>query len=111
MLNGDLMEKCNDVKCAVHGSLKVHGKVFTGNVIRDKAKKTVVIEMKGTRYVKKYERQKKIRSRIAAYAPECMDAKLGDKVSVGECRKLSKTKSFVVTANLSKSKNKESEKK
>jgi len=90
------MPECNDPKCPIHGSIKVRGNIFTGEVIRDKAHKTVAVEMVRTIYVKKYERYKKARSRIAAYNPECINAKLHDIVEIGETRKLSKTKSFVV---------------
>ena len=90
------MPECNDPKCPIHGSIKVRGNIFTGEVIRDKAQKTVAIEMIKTIYVKKYERYKKARSRIAAYNPACINAKLHDIVKIGETRKLSKTKSFVV---------------
>jgi small subunit ribosomal protein S17 len=46
--------------------------------------------------VPKFERYKKVRSKIAAYNPDCIAAKEKDIVKIGECRKLSKTKSFVV---------------
>ena len=37
------------------------------------------------------------RSRIPAHNPECINAKLGDTVNMQETRRLSKTKSFVIT--------------
>ncbi|MFH1751357.1 MAG: 30S ribosomal protein S17 [archaeon] len=90
------MAECNDKKCSVHGSLKVRGNVFTGIVVSNKPSKTVIIERKITRKVPKYERYKKVRSKMSVHLPECMKAKVGDKVTFGETRKISKTKSFVV---------------
>ncbi|MBN1940610.1 MAG: 30S ribosomal protein S17 [Candidatus Diapherotrites archaeon] len=88
--------QCNDPKCPKHGSLKVRGNVFTGVVKSAKPAKTVIVERILTKYVPKYERYKKTRSKIAAHNPECMAAKEGDTIEIGETRKLSKTKSFVV---------------
>ena len=87
---------CNDEKCALHGSLKVRGNVFTGRVDSAKARKTVTVERVITQFVPKFERYKKVRSRVAAYNPDCISAKENDMVRIGECRKLSKTKAFVV---------------
>jgi len=90
------MAECNDPKCAKHGNVKVHGNVFTGRVISAKADKTIVVERNTVRYIPKYERYRKVRSRIPAHNPPCIDAKDNDMVKIGETRKLSKTKSFVV---------------
>ncbi len=90
------MTKCNDKKCAKHGSIKVRGNVFTGIVTSSKPHKTVIIERIITKKVPKYERYKKTKSKIAAHNPECINAKEGDTIKIGETRKLSKTKSFVV---------------
>ncbi len=87
---------CSDPKCPVHGYLKVRGNIFTGKVTSAKARKTVTIERTITHFVPKFERYKKVRSKIAAYNPDCIAAKEGDVVRIGECRKLSKTKAFVV---------------
>ena len=90
------MAECNDPKCAEHGSISVRGNVFRGRVISAKAGKTVLIQRELIRYIPKYERYKKIRSKIAAHNPPCISAVEGDLVTVGETRKLSKTKNFVV---------------
>ncbi|MGC8851180.1 MAG: 30S ribosomal protein S17, partial [Candidatus Micrarchaeia archaeon] len=52
------------------------------------------------RKVPKYERFEKRRSRIHVHVPECMNVKEGDRVLIGECRKLSKTKAHVVIKKL-----------
>ena len=90
--------ECNDKKCPVHGGLKVRGNVFTGKVVSAKPQRTVVIKRTLVRYIPKYERYKKEMSKIYAHNPECINAEEGDRVTVGETRRLSKTKSFVVTS-------------
>lgn len=82
--------------------LKTRGNEIEGVVVSDKARKTVVIEHAYTTFLKKYERSLRKTSRIAAYSPECIGAKYGDTVTISETRRLSKTKSFVVTKILKK---------
>src|SRR3989338_3070403 len=77
-------------------NLSVRGSVLTGLVVSAKAPKTVTVERIITKYVPKYERYKKIKSRVKAHNPESLNAKEGDMVLIGETRKLSKTKNFVV---------------
>jgi len=96
--------ECNDPRCPIHGSIKVRGVELTGTVVSDKAKKTVIVEREYTRYMYKYERSLRKRSRIPAHNPECINAKVGDIVKIGETRRMSKTKSFVVTAIVKKAK-------
>lgn len=90
------MEECNDVKCANHGKVKVRGNVFEGKVVSAKADKSATVQMTSIRKVPKYERYMKVRSKVHAHNPKCINAKEGDQVVIGETRKLSKTKSFVV---------------
>ena len=89
-------KKCQDKKCAWHGELSVRGKIFHGTVRSRKSKSTIIVEWGYHRFVKKYERYERRKSRVTVYRPECMSVKEGDKVVVAECRPLSKTKSFVV---------------
>ncbi len=90
--------ECNDVKCPVHGNLSTRGIKLSGKVVSAKAKKTAIVEIDYTKYMYKYERYLRKRSRIPAYNPDCMAAKEGDTVNIDETRRLSKTKSFVVTS-------------
>ena len=87
---------CDDKKCPFHGRLKVRGKTFTGTVIKEKFAKSPVIEWTEQVYVPKFERYKKIRTRVHVHNPPCINAKLGDNVKIAECRPLSKTKNFVI---------------
>jgi len=88
--------ECTDNKCAIHGSVKVRGNVFTGVVVSAKPMNTVTIERYFTRKIAKYERFAKEKSKIYAHNPSCINAKEHDIVVVGETRRLSKTKAFVV---------------
>jgi len=88
--------QCNDPKCAVHGSLKVRGHTIEGIVKSAKARKSVTVERELMQFVHKYERYKKARSRVHAYNPDCIAAKEGDIVRIGETRRISKTKAFAV---------------
>jgi small subunit ribosomal protein S17 len=80
----------------VHGSLKVRGAVVEGIVVSDKPKNTIIVEREYLQYIPKYERYERRTSKLNAHIPPCMDAKVGDKVRIGECKKISKTKSFVL---------------
>lgn len=92
--------ECNDKNCPKHGSLSTRGIVLEGTVESDKMNGTVIVQR--SYYVKsrKYERQRAAKSRIPAHNPPCINAKTGDRVRIMECRKLSKTVSFVVTEKL-----------
>lgn len=92
--------KCSDPRCPVHGSLGTRGAVLEGVVASTKAKKTVVVEIPYVHEVRKYERFEKKRSKIHAHLPECIRVKEGDRVRIEECRRISRTKGFVVTKKL-----------
>jgi len=71
-------------------------------VVSNKPKNTVVVEREYLHFVPKYERYERRKSRINAHKPECMEINVGDKVKIGECKKISKTKSFVVIEKVQK---------
>jgi len=93
---------CQDEKCPWHGSLSLRGRVFVGEVVSDKAQKTVIVRWDYTRYLPKYERYERRNTKVAAYNPSCIDAKKGDVVKISETRPLSKTKCFCVIEVISK---------
>ena len=80
-----------------HANVAVRGNEFVGKVVSAKAPKTATVEREITLYVSKFERYKKARSRVHAHNPEWINAKEGDIVRIGETRKLSKTKAFMIT--------------
>lgn len=77
--------------------ITTRGRTFTGKVIRAKMAKTVTVEWEKTKYIPKYERYEKSRTRVKAHNPESINAKEGDTVVIKETRPLSKTKHFIVT--------------
>ncbi|MBI4175840.1 MAG: 30S ribosomal protein S17 [Candidatus Aenigmarchaeota archaeon] len=87
---------CEDDKCAWHGRLPVRGRVFEGVVRSTKPRNTAIVGWDYHRFITKYERYERKKSRVTAYNPPCMHAKEGDNVVIAECRPLSKTKTFVV---------------
>lgn len=89
-------KECKDEKCPWHGTLSLRGRVFKGEVISDKAPKTVIVKWHYHHFLPKFERFERRHSSVVAYNPECIHAKKGDIVRIAECRPLSKTKSFVV---------------
>jgi len=93
-------EKCLDPKCPFHGTLSVRGRTLEGVVVSDKMSRTVAIEMERMQVIPKYERYERRTSKIHAHNPPCIAARIGDKVKIMECRRLSKTKAFVVVQKL-----------
>lgn len=88
--------ECNDINCPFHGSLSVRGQVVDGVVATVRMNKTVIVERNYLRYDRKYERYEKRSARYACHASPCMGLKVGDRVTIAECRPISKTVAFVV---------------
>jgi len=87
---------CSDVNCPFHGSLSVRGKIFEGIVTSDSMNRSVKVEWEDVVKDPKYSRYFKTRSKVIVHNPDCIKAKKGDNVVIGETRPLSKTKHFVV---------------
>jgi len=96
--------KCEDNNCPFHGNLKCRGRTFTGTIISIKMQNTATVEWENTRYIKKYERYEKKRSKVKTHNPPCIHAKEGDVVKIIECRPLSKTKNSVIVEVIGKEK-------
>jgi small subunit ribosomal protein S17 len=93
-------ERCSDKNCPFHGSLSVRGRTLEGIVTSDKMSRTVTVKLEYVRKVPKYERYERRTSKLHAHNPPCINARVGDRVKIMECRRLSKTKSFVVVQKL-----------
>jgi small subunit ribosomal protein S17 len=91
-------EECSDPHCPFHGQLRVRGQVFTGTVDSTKMliHHTATIRRDYNFYVPKYQRYERRNAKTTVHVPPCIPIKTGDFVRVGECRKLSKTKAYVV---------------
>jgi small subunit ribosomal protein S17 len=83
-------------------NISTRGRKFTGLVVSDRMSKTVTVEWKRKKYIPKYERYEKQRTKIKAHNPDDIGAVKGDVVEVKETRPLSKTKHFVVVKVLGK---------
>jgi small subunit ribosomal protein S17 len=89
-------DSCEDDNCPFHGTLPVRGRTFEGEVVSDDTEDTVTVQWGYTEKIPKYERYERRNTKVAAHNPACIDAAEGDRVTIAECRPLSKTKSFVV---------------
>jgi small subunit ribosomal protein S17 len=94
------MVECDDKHCPKHANLSVRGSEMEGIVVSTKPKRTAIIEVHFVKFVPKYERYERRKSRISVHLPSCMDVKTGDKVKIAECRKISKTKAWVIIEKL-----------
>lgn len=92
-------KKCNDLHCPFHGKLKVRGRMFSGTVIKNAARKTAKIQFHYLKPLTKYERFEKRRTGLQVHVPPCIKINIGDQVKVMECRPISKTKNFVIIEN------------
>lgn len=73
------------------------GSITQGVVVSDKNKRTVIVQRDLVIYVPKFKRYARKISRIAAHNPDEIGAAIGDVVEISECRKVSKTKAWIVT--------------
>lgn len=89
-------ERCEDPNCPFHGTLSVRGQILEGIVTSNKAERTITVERSFYKFIRKYERYEKRKSKISAHLPDCIQVNVGDAVKIAECRPLSKTKQFVV---------------
>jgi len=93
-------KKCQDERCPFHGGLKVRGRLLTGRAVSTAGAGFAVIEMDHLHMVSKFNRGERRRSRVSAHVPACIEVVDGDTVTIGECRPLSKTISFVVVQSM-----------
>lgn len=77
------------------------GAVKIGTVVSNKAKKTAVIRIDRVKKIGKYKRYAREHSKIHAHVPDGMEVNVGDVVKVGETRRISKTKSWIILESIS----------
>ncbi|CAO3607027.1 unnamed protein product [Cunninghamella blakesleeana] len=99
-----------DKKCPFVGEVNIQGRMLTGVVASNKMKRTVIVRRDYLHYVPKYNRYEKRHKNIAAHiSPAFANAnvEVGDIVTIGQCRPLTKTVRFnVLKIQKSKSANK-----
>lgn len=96
LINMDVKNDCGDVNCPRHGSLKLRGRSFEGEIVSARMRKTASFSLERREYDRKYQRFEKRYTSLKVHNPDCISAREGDKVRVMECRPLSKTKKFVI---------------
>jgi len=97
------VKECDDKYCPFHGTTRIRGKITKGVIVSKKSRNTVIIRRDYVQFIKKYQRYERRNTRLACHLPMCLryEIETGDLVSVGECRKISKTKAFIVLEKIS----------
>lgn len=90
--------ECEDQFCPFHGNLPVRGQTIDGIVVSNRMRNTAVVTKEYRRLIPKYERFERRSGRYSAHNPPCIAASPGDRVTIAECRSLTKTVSFVIVA-------------
>ncbi|EIM83521.1 40S ribosomal protein S11 [Stereum hirsutum FP-91666 SS1] len=85
-----------DKKCPFIGDVSIRGRILTGRVVSTKMTRTLVIRRDYLHYIPKYNRYEKRHRNLAAHVSPAFRAEVGDIVTVGQCRPLSKTVRFNV---------------
>uniref|UniRef100_A0A0R3RHF9 Small ribosomal subunit protein uS17 n=1 Tax=Elaeophora elaphi TaxID=1147741 RepID=A0A0R3RHF9_9BILA len=81
-----------DKKCPFTGNVSIRGRILTGVVMKMKMQRTIVIRRDYLHFIKKYRRYEKRHRNMSVHcSPAFRDIAVGDIVTVGECRPLSKT--------------------
>ena len=93
-------QSCNDKKCPFHGDIRLRGRSFVGVIVAMDVHRSATVEWTKRVFVRKYERYRRKKTRVRVHNPSCVNAHVGDKVLIHECRPLSKTKNFVVVQKL-----------
>ncbi|KAG8691098.1 hypothetical protein FRC11_006847 [Ceratobasidium sp. 423] len=86
-INGTYIDK----KCPFTGDVSIRGRILTGRVVSTKMTRTIIIRRDYLHYIPKYNRYEKRHKNLAAHASPAFRIELGDTVTVGQCRPLSKT--------------------
>lgn len=86
-----------DKKCPFTGNVSIRGRIIKGMVVSTKMNKTIIVRRDYLHYIKKYQRYQKRHTNIPAHcSPAFKRIKVGDIVTIGQCRPLSKTVRFNV---------------
>ncbi|KAJ3601404.1 hypothetical protein NHX12_032372 [Muraenolepis orangiensis] len=86
-----------DKKCPFTGNVSIRGRILSGVVTKMKMQRTFVIRRDYLHYIRKYNRFEKRHKNMSVHlSPAFRDVTVGDIVTVGEFRPLSKTVRFNV---------------
>eukprot|EP01102_Stenamoeba_stenopodia_P007403 TRINITY_DN2072_c0_g1_i1.p1 TRINITY_DN2072_c0_g1~~TRINITY_DN2072_c0_g1_i1.p1 ORF type:complete len:163 (+),score=37.30 TRINITY_DN2072_c0_g1_i1:113-601(+) len=86
-----------DKKCPFTGNVSIRGRILRGVVVSNKMTRTIVVRRDYLHYIRKYNRFEKRHTNISAHcSPAFRTIKVGDIVTIGQCRPISKTVRFNV---------------
>mmetsp|Transcript_18989 Transcript_18989/g.28282 ORF Transcript_18989/g.28282 Transcript_18989/m.28282 type:complete len:165 (-) Transcript_18989:88-582(-) len=87
-----------DKKCPFVGNVSIRGRILRGVVVSvGKMERTIIVRRDYLHYIKKYDRYEKRHKNIPCHlSPAFKDVKVGDIVTIGQTRPLSKTIRFNV---------------
>ncbi|XP_023752479.1 40S ribosomal protein S11-2-like [Lactuca sativa] len=85
-----------DKNCLFTGGVFIRGRILSGTCHNAKMVKTIIVRRDYFHYVKKYQRYEKRHSNTPAHISPCFCVKEGDRVTIRQCRPLSKTVRFNV---------------
>lgn len=85
-----------DRKCPFTGDVKIRGRILKGEVKSNRMHRSIIVRRDYLHYIPKYKRFEKRHKNVPAHLSPCFHVKPGDKVTIGECRPLSKTIRFNV---------------
>ncbi|HYE22074.1 MAG TPA: 30S ribosomal protein S17 [Verrucomicrobiae bacterium] len=75
-------------------------RTLIGDVVSNKAQKTVIVEVENIKIHPKYHKRYKVSKKYPAHV-ESGEYQIGDRVEIQECPPVSKTKNFVVIRKIS----------
>src|SRR5690606_8856589 len=76
-----------DKKCPFVGDVSIRGRILRGVVASTKMTRTIIVRRDYLHYIKKYNRYEKRHRNIAAHcSPAFRTIKVGDIVTIGQCR-------------------------
>jgi len=85
-----------DKKCPFTGDVSIRGRILTGVVKSTKMARTVIVRRDYIHLQTKYNRYEKRHSNTPAHVSPCFRLQVGDVVTIGQCRPISKTVRFNV---------------
>ncbi|ODN82983.1 40S ribosomal protein, variant [Cryptococcus amylolentus CBS 6039] len=91
-INGTYIDK----KCPFTGEVSIRGRILNGIVHSTKMTNTIIIRREYLHFIPKYRRYEKRHKNLAAHCSPAFRVEVGDQVTVGQCRPLSKTVRFNV---------------
>jgi ribosomal protein uS17 len=88
---GTVLTSFVDKKCPFTGLVSIRGRILTGTVVSAKMHRTIIIRREYLHFIPKYARYEKRHKNLAAHVSPAFRVEEGDRVTVGQCRPLSKT--------------------